>query len=83
MAKIIEFIRRERSFDPQSTGVLVIAYERAADAVQGIDPSRTLREIIARRIVAAAMRGETDPQRLCEAALAALARTQTEPGKLT
>jgi hypothetical protein len=79
MPEIIEFIRRERTFDPQSTGVPVKAYERAADAVQGIDQSRTLREIIARRIVAAAMRGETNPERLCEAALAALARTEPSP----
>ena len=43
------------SFDPESTRLLVLAYERACESVA---PDMTIREALAKRIIEAAKRGE-------------------------
>jgi hypothetical protein len=78
MAKILEFTRSGHAFDAQVTEVLVEAYERAVAASDGAGLSGTVREIIARRIIAAARRGETNPDLLCQVALATLSRMGAE-----
>ena len=49
------------SFDPETTRLLALAYERACE---GVGPDVTVREALAKRIIAAAKRGERDLQRL-------------------
>ena len=62
MASIIQFIRRPSDFDDALTTVLGEAFDAACrDLPQKDDP---LREIIARRIIQAAQKGERDPDRL-------------------
>ena len=67
-------------FDSEQIGLMVMALDRAWTAVQaskasyamGDDPERA-RAVLAKWIIAAAMRGELDPRRLSESALAHLA----------
>ncbi len=78
MATILQFPRPRVAFDASATGAVVIAYEKAAAVLEKTDKSPTVREIVARRIIAAAVKGETDPEPLCRFALAALARTRPQ-----
>jgi hypothetical protein len=75
MGQVLQFLRHDRAFDCQTTTLLAAAYEKAVAGIEGRDNARILREIAARRIIASASRGERDPDRLCDAALATLART--------
>jgi hypothetical protein len=59
----------EAAFSPEQTRVMGLAYERACLTLPGNGYAAILKEIIARRIVAAAQRGEFDPQRLYEDAV--------------
>jgi hypothetical protein len=49
------------SFDPETTRLLGLAYERACD---GVPADVTVREALAKRIIIAARRGERDLKRL-------------------
>jgi hypothetical protein len=49
------------SFNPETTRLLGIAYERAAESIA---PDRTIREELAKRIIEAARRGERDLEKL-------------------
>jgi hypothetical protein len=60
---------REASFDQQEIELLSQAYEMARKSLQNSGQPPIVQEIIAERIIAAAKRGELDPQRLCESAL--------------
>ena len=68
------------SFDPEAIKMLAAAFDDAWEAVQrsGGTLSRpsyagAIREILAKRIIEMAQRGQTDPQRLSEDALQFLA----------
>ena len=56
----IRLIQRS-SFDPETTQLLGLAYERACESVAS---DITVREALAKRIIAAAKRGERDLERL-------------------
>jgi hypothetical protein len=49
------------SFDPETTRLLGLAYERACE---GVSPDVTVREALAKRIIEAARRGERDLDKL-------------------
>jgi hypothetical protein len=51
------------SFDPETTGLLGLAYERACESVA---PVVEIREALAKRIIEAAKRGERDLEKLIE-----------------
>ena len=51
------------SFDPETTRLLGLAYERACE---GVAADRTVREALAKRIIEAAKRGERDLEKLIE-----------------
>jgi hypothetical protein len=71
MGQILQFIRPDLAFDPLAIDVLDKAYDMALAALcDGGQPS-TVREVIAKRIISAAVKGERDPARLCAAALTA------------
>jgi hypothetical protein len=59
----------EAAFSPEQTHVMGLAYERACLTLPGNGYATILKEIIARRIIDAAQRGEHDPQRLYEDAV--------------
>jgi imidazolonepropionase-like amidohydrolase len=54
---------QEASFDPETTRLLGLAYERASE---NVGPDGTIREEVARRIIEAAKRGERDLERLIQ-----------------
>ena len=70
MASIIQFIRRPSDFDDTLTTVLGEAFDAACRDLPQKDD--LLREIIARRIIQAAQKGERDPDRLRAIALTGL-----------
>jgi hypothetical protein len=51
------------SFDPETIGLLALAYERACE---GVAPDVKVREALAKRIIDAAKRGERDLEKLVE-----------------
>jgi hypothetical protein len=71
MTSIIPFLR-QNVFDTETTRVMGEAYDAACIEL-GDDGQPTLvKEVIAKRIIDAAKKGERDPQRLCAKALDAL-----------
>ena len=51
------------SFDPETIGLLALAYERACE---GVAPDVKVREALAKRIIDAGKRGERDLEKLVE-----------------
>ena len=72
MATILPFIQPETAFDEFATRAIGVAFDAACAELQDANLSKLVREIIAERILAAAKRGERDPERLCGTAVAAL-----------
>jgi hypothetical protein len=61
----------EAAFDPETTRVMGLAYEQACVGVDSANVAA--RELIAKRIVEAARRGERDPSKLAAYGIEALA----------
>ena len=74
MASILPFIHAETAFDDQTTRILGEAYDAACVSLPDTGQPDAVREIIARRIIEAAKKGERDPIRLRDVGLAALGR---------
>jgi hypothetical protein len=72
MAQILNFVRPENAFDPETLGILSAAYEKAIAALHDRGQPEIVREIIAKRIIALAGKGVRDPDRLAQAALTAI-----------
>ena len=72
MAKILEFIPRTDSFGPEAIETLSKAYDMAVAALRDVGQPEAVREVIAKRIIKAAQKGERDAAKLCAAALSAL-----------
>ena len=71
MTNIIDYIRRPAVFEPEVVTIMGDAYERALASFPTV-PVKTVREVIAGRIIDLAKKGQRDPRLLCESALAAL-----------
>ena len=74
----------QSAFDPEFIETLVSAYENAWQNVENSGSAfaspryrRAAQEIVAKRIIDLAQRGERDPKRLAEDAVAYLARSYT------
>jgi hypothetical protein len=74
MATILPFIRAEDSFDSEVLAIMSSAYDAALASLHDHGQPEVVREIIAKRIIAAALKGERDPERLRQQALSALSR---------
>ena len=61
-----------RAFDPEATHSLCIAFDKVCGTITEADRSEFVKELIARRVIALAERGERDPDKLAEAATASL-----------
>jgi hypothetical protein len=72
VAQIIKFGRPEMAFNPEDTANLAAAYDSAIEQLRGDGFTELVREIIAKRILAAALKGERDPDRLCASAIASI-----------
>ena len=72
MASIHPFIQNSADFDDETTRRLGEAFDAACQSMGDRGLPDIVREIIARRIIAAAKQGERDPKQLCNTALAAL-----------
>ncbi len=57
-------------FEPEEIALMSEAFEAACGALHDADKPQVVRELVARRIIAAARFGERDPVRLRAAALA-------------
>jgi len=71
MTSIIPFLR-QNAFDAETTKVMGEAYDAACDELGDRRPPALLKEVIAKRIIDAAEKGERDPERLVARALDAL-----------
>jgi urease gamma subunit len=68
----LRFIKAAASFDPEAIRVMGLAYERACASLESDDPAA--RELIAKRIIEAARRGERGVASLAEYGIAQLKR---------
>jgi hypothetical protein len=68
---IIEFIQSPAAFDPEAVTVMGDAYQRVLDSLD-IEPPKSVREVIAARIIGMARGGERDPRKLYEESRAIL-----------
>ena len=71
MGTVVELFR-DAAFDPEAIKILCAAFEKARKSLHDRGQPPIVQEVIARRLVACAQRGERDPDKLCEAALSAL-----------
>lgn len=71
MGQILEFIRPTEAFEPEEIEDLGKAYDMAISVLHDAGQPAVVREVIARRIIKAAQRGERDPAKLCAVALSA------------
>src|ERR1700730_1470995 len=72
MTTVLPFVRNISDFDDEETGVRGEAFDAACKGLRDTGQPALVREIIARRIIKAATKGERDPVRLRNAGLAAL-----------
>ena len=71
MAEIARFIPANGSFDPEVIQILRAAYDQATAELNDHGHAKVVRKIIGKRIVALAVKGERDPERLCDSGLVA------------
>jgi hypothetical protein len=60
------------AFDPEATQTLCVAFDKVCSTVSERDRSEFVKELIARRVIALAERGERDPDKLAEAVTSSL-----------
>jgi hypothetical protein len=72
MATVLQFIRNKSDFDDEATRLIGEAFDAACKGLRDTGQPALVREIIAKRIIEAAKKGECDPARLRAAGLAAL-----------
>ncbi len=77
MADIIQFRPRLSVFAPELTSAMGDAYDRAIAALPDIQTELLLRELVAKRIIRLARRGERDPEHLCSSALSGFRKPRT------
>ena len=71
MGTVVELFR-DAAFDPEAAVVLCTAFEKVQGSLHDTGQPPVVQEVIARRLIACAQRGERDPDRLAENALAAI-----------
>jgi len=69
-----------RHFDAETTALMCEAFDKTCRTLRG-SQSESAKELIAKRIIETAGRGERDPERLCEAALATLGIRRNMAGR--
>ena len=69
------------AFDNQATAAMTQAYEKACQSMRDWGQPDILKELIAKRIIDLARRGECDPDQLCEQALRSLGFSEAPPSQ--
>jgi hypothetical protein len=76
MANVIELVRPETAFDPETVAVLAAAFNEAWDRLRASRSecarpayARAMREVVARRIIKMAQHGLGDPKELADKAV--------------
>jgi hypothetical protein len=64
MASILPFIKKETVFDDATTRLMGEAFDEVCKSLRDKGQPEVVYEVIARRIIEAAKKGERDPQRL-------------------
>jgi hypothetical protein len=77
MADILQFRPRLDVFVPELTSAMGDAYDKAIAALSNNDSELAVRELVAKRIVRLAKRGERDPEHLCSLALSGFRKPHT------
>ena len=72
MASILPFTRDKSDFDDEATRLMGEAFDAACKGLRDTGQPTVVREVIAKRIIEAAKKGERDPARLRSAGLTAL-----------
>jgi len=68
----------DRCFDDETTATICLAFDKVCRELHDRGQPESVREIIAKRLIAIAGRGERDPDKMCEAALIALGVRRAE-----
>jgi hypothetical protein len=71
MSNIVQFVCPETSFDPETLAILGDVYDRACSRYCRAR-STAVCEVMADRIIGAAMKGERDPEKLWQVAVRAI-----------
>jgi hypothetical protein len=77
MADILQFRPRLNVFAPELTSAMGDAYDKALAALPDTESELVVRELLARRIIKSARRGERDPEHLCSSALSGFTKPRT------
>ncbi len=72
MTTVLQFVRNKSDFDDEATRLIGEAFDAACKGLRDTGQPVVVQEVIAKRIIKAAMKGERDPARLRKAGLAAL-----------
>jgi predicted Ser/Thr protein kinase len=79
MGQVIPFsIPESAAFDDETTAFVVRAYERACAELHDTGQPPVVREVIAKRLIEIAGRGERDIEVLCRVALTSLGLTTAD-----
>jgi hypothetical protein len=62
----------DASFEPQTVIGMTTAFNQALGALQLVDRTDPIAEMVARKIIEIARRGERDPKRICPLAMESL-----------
>ena len=76
MADILQFRPRLTVFAPQ-TSAMGDAYDKAIATLANTDCELMVRELVAKRIIRLARRGECNPEHLCSSALSGFRKPRT------
>jgi hypothetical protein len=68
MTSILQFVGPTSAFDPTTLMILGDAFDRARASLQDTGQPLVVYEIMAGRIMVAAINGERDPNKLCQIA---------------
>ena len=77
MADILQFRPRWDVFAPELTSAMGDAYDKAIASLSNNDSDLAVRELVAKRIIRSARRGERDPEHLCSSALSGFRKPRT------
>jgi hypothetical protein len=77
MAEILQFRPRLTVFVPELTSAMGDAYDKAIAALPNRDSGLMVHELLAKRIIRLARRGEYDPEHLCSSALSGFRKPRT------
>ena len=72
VASVLPFVVKKSDFDDDTTRIMGEAFDAACKGLHDTGQPTVVQEVIAKRIIKAAMKGERDPVRLRNAGLAAL-----------